>query len=249
MPSEKLLDKIAPVLLVATIGLAFAVGVLWQKVSNLEGGTAGTKVAAEQAANNQPPTNGKLSEDQAKKVAPVTDEDHLRGSKDAKVFLIEYSDLECPFCKTFHPTAKQIVDEYKGEVAWIYRHFPLDTLHPKARTEAIATECAFELKGNDGFWALADKIFEVTPSNNGLNLDDLPKLAGEVGLNQEEFKACLEAEKYKDKVEAQYQSGVTAGVTGTPSNFIMNEKGEVWSLPGAVDAATLKTTIDEALGS
>lgn len=247
--SEKLIDKIAPILLIVTVGLAFAVGVLWQKVSNLEGGTAGTKVAAGEVADNQPVTSGKLAEDQAKKVAAVSDEDHIRGSKDAKVFIIEYSDLECPFCKSFHPTAQQAVDDYGGEVAWVYRHFPLDTLHPKARTEAMAAECAAELGGNDGFWEFADKVFAVTPSNNGLNLDDLPKLASEVGLDQDKFKTCLDEEKYKDKVEAQYQSGVTAGVTGTPSNFIMNDKGEVWGLPGAVDAATLKSTIDEALGS
>jgi protein-disulfide isomerase len=140
------------------------------------------------------------------------------------------------------------VDEYKGEVAWVYRHYPLDSLHPQAREEALATECAAEQKGTDGFWALTDKIYEVTPSNNGLNLADLPKLAGQVGLDGTKLQTCIDSGKYKDIVEAQYQGGVTAGVTGTPGNFVINDKGEAWLIPGAVPFTTLKQTLDEALG-
>src|SRR3989344_533240 len=73
---------------------------------------------------------------------PIDDTDHIRGDKNAPVKIIEYSDLECPFCKRFHPTLQQAVDEYKGKVAWVYRHFPLDALHSKADKEAEAAECA-----------------------------------------------------------------------------------------------------------
>ena len=247
---QDIFERVAPILLIATISLAFAVGVLWQKVANLEGsGGAGAKVAGEAAVPNNVPTSGKLPEDQAKKLRVVIEDDHVRGSRDAKVFIIEYSDLECPFCKSFHPTAQQAVDEYDGQVAWVYRHFPLDTLHSKARTEAMAAECAAEQGGNDGFWSFVDKVYEVTPSNNGLNSDDLPKLAGQVGLNVSAFQTCLDSEKYKEYIESDYQSGVDAGVSGTPGNFVMNDKGEVWSIPGAVPFETLKTTIDEALKS
>ncbi len=80
------------------------------------------------------------------------DRDHIRGNPDAPVTLVEYSDFECPFCKRFHPTVKRIVDEYGGRVRWVYRHFPLDEIHPvKARREAAAAECAAELGGNDAF--------------------------------------------------------------------------------------------------
>ncbi|MEK7112010.1 MAG: DsbA family protein [Patescibacteria group bacterium] len=243
-----LLEKFVPILLVISVALAFLVGVLWQKVSFLEGGKG--------AKNTQAPSdlapggvNGKLSEDQAKKVEKPNDKDRIRGSLDAEVYLIEYSDLECPFCKQFHATAQQAVEEYKDKVTWVYRHFPLDTLHPKADKEAEAAECAFELGGQDGFWKYVDKIFEVTPSNNGLDLAKLPTYAGQVGLNQTSFKSCLDGGRYADLVEEQYQGGITAGVTGTPGNFIMNKKGEVWVIPGAVPFDTLKLTIDEALKS
>lgn len=244
---SRILEKFIPVLLLVTIALAFLVGVLWQKVSLLEGGKTSDKAAL--PSENQPSIEGKLSSEQAGKVQKPSENDHIRGSLDAQVFLIEYSDLECPFCKQFHSTAQQAVDEYEGKVAWVYRHFPLDTLHSKADKEAEAAECAFELGGNDGFWKFVDKIFEVTPSNNGLDLARLPTYASQVGLNQTAFKTCLDSGKYKDKVESQYQSGVGAGVSGTPGNFIMNKKGEVWLIPGAVPFETLKQTIEEALKS
>lgn len=239
-----------PVLLVASIILAFFVGTLWQKVKNLEGGSQTISTGQPgSAAAPQPPTSGKLSSDQVSKISQVTEADHVRGSREAKVFLIEYSDLECPFCQRFHLTAQQAVDEYDGQVAWVYRHFPLDQIHSKADKEAEAVECAAEQGGNDGFWAYIDKIFEVTPSNNGLDLDDLPSLASQVGLDGGILESCLDSGKYKDHVESDYQSGLTAGVTGTPGSFIVNSKGDAWIVPGAVPYETLKVTIDEALQS
>lgn len=175
-------------------------------------------------------------------------EDHVRGERNARILLFEYSDLECPFCKRFHPTAKQIVDEYKGQVAWVYRHFPLDQIHSKADKEAESVECANELGGQDAFWKLTDKIFEVTPANNGLNLDDLPKLAGEVGLNQSAFKTCLDSGKYTNHVEADYQGGIKAGITGTPGNILLDNKTKKTKLiPGALPFEQFKQTIDGML--
>lgn len=240
-------EKIGPILVFLSIGLAFAVGMLWQKVQGLSGGT-NTKTAQVNNAATAP-TEGKLSEEQVKKIPAVTDADHIRGSKNAKVVLIEYSDLECPFCKRFHPTVKQITDEYDGQVAWVYRHFPLDQLHPKADKEAEAVECAAELGGEDSFWALVDKIYEVTPSNNGLDHSLLPGLAAEVGLSESAFKSCFDSGKYTDKIEEQYQGGITAGVSGTPGNFVLNSKGEAWLIPGALPYESVKATIEEALKS
>lgn len=248
--SGNLFEKLTPILLVAFIGLAFVVGMLWQKVQNLEsGGTisiAGTQGAAGTTKTGQ--AGGTPSFGSADQVDKLRQDDHVRGGRNARILLIEYSDLECPFCKKFHPTAKQIVDEYKGQVAWVYRHFPLDQIHSKADKEAEAVECANELAGSDGFWQLVDKIFEVTPSNNGLNLDDLPKLAGEVGLNQNAFKTCLDSGKYADHVESDYQSGIKAGVTGTPGNILLDTKtGKTKLIPGALPFDNFKTEIDGIL--
>ena len=254
MASKKgkdLLEKLVPVLLIASIALAFTVGVLWQRVVNLEGGKAnGTAVqvpgadGAGDGAQPQRPTSGKLSEDQASKVPQVTDNDHVRGSRDAKVYLIEYSDYECPFCARFHSTAQQVVDEYGGDVAWVYRHFPLDQLHSKARPAAQAAECVAEIGGEDAFWKFTDEIFDDITK-----LSDLASVASSAGVSGGSYDSCVDSEKYKDKVEAQYQAGLTAGITGTPGNLVINDKGEAWLVPGALPLETLKTTIDEALGS
>lgn len=245
------LDRFTPILLVASIGLAFVVGILWQKVQILEG-SGTTRVTATQPGTGSGSAGGDSaaapSFGSADQVEKLRDDDHVRGERGARILLFEYSDLECPFCKRFHPTAQQIVDEYEGQVAWVYRHFPIDQIHSKADKEAEAIECANELGGNEAFWALADKIFEVTPSNNGLNLDDLPKLASEVGLNQNTFKSCLDSGKYADHVESDYQGGIKAGVTGTPGNILLDTKtGKTKLIPGALPFENFKTEIDSLL--
>jgi len=242
---ESVLERLLPVLLVATVVLAFVVGLLWQKVSSLEGGKTTEKSQPSDTA--QPPTDGKLSEEQAGKVEKVSEKDHIRGNREAKVFLIEYSDLECPFCARFHPTAQQALKEYGDDLAWVYRHFPLDTIHSRAQPAAQAAECAAELGGEETFWLFIDEIFgnqEQTLSDSGLK-----STAARLGLNPDLFSECVENGRYQDKVEEQYQSGLTAGVTGTPGNFVMNNKGEVWVILGAVSFESLKGTIDEALGN
>jgi len=241
-------ERIAPIILVVVVALAFAVGVLWQKVTQLQGGTASPKpnaAAAGAAAAPQAPTSGKLDASEAAKLPSISNEDHMRGSRSAEVYIIEYSDFECPYCASFHPTAMEAVDEYGGKVAWVYRHFPLDSIHPKARPAANASECIAELGGNDAFWAYADEVF----GNQSTALSDHSATAVKVGVNKAAFDTCFSQKRYEDVVEADYQEGLTAGVTGTPGNFIVNSKGEVWKLPGAVPYATLKATIDEALGS
>jgi len=241
--NKKLPINISSILVVLLVGASFAVGTLWQKVQNLENTTSTVVGAAEKTAPAQP-----QGAPQAGEVDPVTAEDHINGNSEAKIALIEYSDLECPFCQLFHPTAQQAVDEYPDDVMWVYRHFPLTQIHSKAPKEAEAVECANELGGNEGFWALTNKIFETTPANNGLNLDDLPKLASEVGIDKNDFKTCLDSGKYADHVEADYQSGIRAGVSGTPGNILLNIKtGETQLIPGAVPFPQLQQAIDAML--
>ena len=183
-------------------------------------------------------------------LTPITESDHLLGNPNADIIIVEYSDTECPFCKTFHPTMQRIIDEYgkDGKVAWVYRHFPLDSIHPKADKEAEATECAAELGGNDAFWAYLGKIFEITPSNNNLDLALLPSIATEIGLNKAKFEECLASGRWAQKVEDQYQSGIAAGVRGTPHSIIVTTKdGAKYPLSGAQPYQAVKQIIDAGL--
>lgn len=223
-------------LIMLSLVLAFAAGTLWQRVKVLE--NKGTNLGTENP-NNQPTI---VSD---RDIEPITDNDHIKGNPDARFALIEYSDLECPFCKSFHPIAQQLVDGDGENIMWVYRHFPLDQIHSKADKEAEAVECANELAGNEGFWALLDKIYEVTPSNNGLNLDDLPELAGEVGINETSFIACLDSGKYAQHVEDDYQSGIKADVRGTPGNILLDtETGNSILFPGVVPLEQIKQAVE-----
>jgi protein-disulfide isomerase len=189
----------------------------------------------------------------AGKFEPVSEKDHILGNPNASVVVIEYSDFECPFCKRFHPTMKRIIDEYgkTGQVAWVYRHFPLykgnPPLHSKAGKEAEASECAAEQGGNTAFWAYSDRLFEITPANNGLDLNELPKIAEFVGLNRAAFEACLESGKYADDIEKAYNAALSAGAQGTPYNILVAKNGKTTVLNGAYPYEDLKAAIESLL--
>lgn len=200
--------------------------------------------------SNQPFLNldGKSADKgQTVNIPPPSESDHLRGPATAAVVIIEYSDLECPFCKRFHETMNQVVAEYGNKVAWVYRHFPLEGLHQKAKAEAEAVECAAQIGGNEGFWKYLDKIFAVTPSNDGLDLSLLPVLAQEVGLDRTAFEACLKNNDFDAKISAQIAEAESNGGTGTPFPILIGPDGKQTALPGALPFSQLKTLIDAEL--
>ena len=182
-------------------------------------------------------------------IAPVTGSDHIRGRSSAPVVIVEYSDTECPFCKRFHETMRQIMTEYgaTGDVAWVYRHFPLDSIHPKADKEAEALECANEQGGNDAFWLYADRLFEITPSNNGLDESELPTIASYVGLDPATFATCLSSGKYASHVEDDTQNAIQTGGTGTPWSIIVARNGKKYPLNGAQPYESVRQLIELAL--
>ena len=154
---------------------------------------------------------------------PVLENEHILGNPNALIVLVEFSDTECPFCQRFHTTMKSVMDLYgkDGKLAWVYRHFPLDSLHSKTRKEAEATECVNELGGNTAFWKMLDTIYANTPTNNGLELSQLPIFAEQAGVDVTKFNTCLASGKYAVTVEAQFQDGVKAGAQGTPYNILV----------------------------
>jgi protein-disulfide isomerase len=242
------------------IGGAFIVGMFYTRMQSLEKAVAelsqgNARVAAAPVVGNaNPPTNNQVVAQApppapvAGDVDPVTEEDHVRGDRQARIMLIEYSDLECPFCKRFHSTAQQVVDTYDGQVAWVYRHFPLVQLHSKAPKEAEATECVAELGGEDKFWSYVDKLFEVTPANNGLDEAQLPALAVQVGISETQFNTCLDSGRYAQKVQDHLASGQRAGVTGTPGNILLDTKsGKTQLIAGALPFDQMKQAVDQML--
>lgn len=174
------------------------------------------------------------------KLADVSDKDHIRGNQDAPITIIEYSDTECPFCKSFHPTMKKLLTDYPTQIRWVFRHFPIEQLHSKAPAEANAVECANE---QGKFWEFLDKLYEVTPGNDRLDPAQLPVIAKAVGVSDmNKFNDCVSSSKYSSIVQADQQSGLDAGVQGTPASFINGEP-----VYGAVPYAQLKAGVDKLL--
>lgn len=239
MKIKKLSKLATPALFGGLLVLGVLVTVLWQRVAVLE--KTGTKTLGAAAEKPNLLTPVKV---ETLNLLPVTETDHMRGS--GKLTWIEYSDLECPFCKQIHTDLQKMLSEYDGRIVWVYRHYPLEQLHPKAPKEAEAAECAAELGGNDKFWDYVDKVFEVTPSNNLLDSKMLPQIAEDIGLNKVSFQACLASGRWATHVQEDYDGGTKAGVTGTPGNFLLDDKGNAWVISGALPYSSLKQVVETA---
>jgi protein-disulfide isomerase len=241
--TEKSGNQLFPaVVILLLVVMAFLLGTLYQKVQLLEkGGT--TQVAnAGTNNNNAQPSNPSQIAEAAGVVDPVSAKDHVRGDRNARIALIEYSDLECPYCQQFHGTAQQILDSYKGKVMWVYRHFPL-SFHPTAMPRAIGSECVAKLGGEDKFWAYVDKMF----STQGFT-GTPDEVATGLGIDKAKFDDCIKDAAIKAIIDADEASGTKAGVTGTPGNILLDTKtGDKQLIPGAVPFEQIKPVIDQML--
>ena len=183
-------------------------------------------------------------------VAKVTDKDHIKGNPDALVKIVEYSDFECPFCKQFHNTMNEIMDKYgaSGEVAWVFRQFPLDQLHPvKAQAVAVASECANEQGGNDTFWKFTDRYFELTLTNNRTDIDVvIPQIAKEIGLDIPAFNTCRQSGKYNEHIQGDIANAVATGGRGTPWSVVIAPNGKTFPINGAQPLGAVEQIIELA---
>ena len=170
--------------------------------------------------------------------------DHIRGNLNAKVTLIEYADFECPYCKQFHTTMKQAMEKYGDRVRWVFRQFPIESIHSQARAEALASECA----GEQGqFWKFADILFANTQGEDTLDLSKLQLYAAQAGVDVPTFNECYKTEKYAQKVDEDIADAQSAGAMGTPYTLLFNTKGEVKPLSGAIPFSELDLEIQDAL--
>jgi protein-disulfide isomerase len=172
-------------------------------------------------------------------VPPPSASDHIIGSPTAPVVLIEYSDFQCPYCSLVYPTIKKIVNESNGQVAWVMRNLPLDSLHPEARPAALAAECIAEQAGNKGWWQFADDIF-----GDQQNLGNARYLAeaGKIGVNMAQYLSCVSQKKFNDKLDTQSGEAYAAGAQGTPFTIVYGN-GKSVPLSGALPDAQFRAVI------
>ena len=180
------------------------------------------------------------------------DDDPFKGSSDAPVTIVEFSDFQCPFCsRFFEQTLPELKENYinTGKVKLVYKDFPLDNLHPNARPAHIASECADE---QGKFWEYHDILFENQAEWNRLSSTDLSsqlnEYASTLGLNSASFDSCLSSQDIADEVNADTLQASSYGATGTPTFFIGTEKDGFIKLVGAQPYATFQNAIDSQLG-
>jgi protein-disulfide isomerase len=148
------------------------------------------------------------------KIDVAADPSRLLGNPDAPVTIVEFSDFQCPYCRTVEPTIKEVLDRYKDKVRFSYRDFPLKRIHPQAEQAAEASRCA----GEQGkFWEYHDLLYA-----NQAKLDQagLTEHARTVGLDVDRFSTCLVSGKFKALIESDFQAGIRAGVSGTPAFYV-----------------------------
>jgi len=236
MPSFVGTALAAAVLMIAGGGV-FAGGYFTNAAVDDDGGGSGPPATATAPSGAQTPVV------QATPTPPVVvenvsvDDDPGWGPEDAPVTIIEFSDFQCPFCSRFFTQAyPQIKQAYEGKVRFVYRDFPLASIHENAQKAAEAGECADD---QGKFWDYHDMMFS---NPTALDVTSLKGYASQLGLDSGAFDQCLDSGKYTEEVQKDYQDGISYGVTGTPAFFVNG-----LLVVGAQPFANFKAIIDAAL--
>ncbi|MBN1426874.1 MAG: DsbA family protein [Anaerolineae bacterium] len=168
-----------------------------------------------------------------------TDGDPQIGPNNARVTIVSFSDFQCFYCKRFRDeTLDALINEYGNKIRFVYRDYPLSSMHPEAQKSAEAAECANE---QGKFWEMHDLLYA---NQESLNVKLYEELAEDIGLDMDKFTNCLDSDKYAEEVLADMQSGVSYGVSGTPTFFVNGQR-----LVGAQPLAEFKRIIDQELGN
>lgn len=226
-----------------------AAGSIWKENQLLKGGSGSRVAANDPSAPAALPPSGPEgpSEAQLAAVPPVSNDDYVRGNKNAKITIVEYSDYECPFCQRFHPTMLQVMEEYGNDVAWVYRHFPLD-FHPNAQRAAEAAECVGKASGGDAYWTYTDVIFEKNAALGGkLTPAAIDEAIAEATSNVDAVNNCLNSGEMADRVAEHMSTAQAAGVSGTPGSFVVTKDGAQELIPGALPFTQIQTILDQYL--
>ncbi len=181
-------------------------------------------------------------------VRPVGVNDHILGNPAAKVMIVEYSDFDCEFCKDFHETLHQVIasEGADGDVAWVFRQFPLSEIHPNALSHAKAAECIAQVGGNDAFWKFADTLFASQPANPA-HYGEFARSTGILGTDV--FASCYASASttLSAHISADRQNALDVGAIGTPYSLILVTGKPPVVMNGAYSYEAVKQLVDQAL--
>jgi protein-disulfide isomerase len=167
---------------------------------------------------------------------PVGD-DPAFGPKNAPITIVEFSDYQCPYCKSWHEQVyHRLISEYGDKIRFVYRDFPLTQIHPGAQPAAEAANCALD---QDKYWEYHDAIFS---GNYDLTRDGFLKIAADLSMDTGSFADCIDSNKYADEVQTDQQDGISLGVQSTPTFYING-----FQVVGAQPYENFKNVIDQIL--
>ncbi|MFA5134302.1 MAG: thioredoxin domain-containing protein [Patescibacteria group bacterium] len=221
-----------------TLASLTAFGLTFSMLNDEKSSTNNTNGTVAGAADELPTNTNTATVPEVTRVdIAVSADDHIRGSENAPVTLIEYSDFECPYCTRVQPTIEQLLEEYDGEIQHIFRHYPL-SFHPQAQKAGEASECAAD---QGKFWEMHDKLFALNELGT-LSVDNYKQAAKDLGLNTSQFDACLDNGDHATTITDGLAEGTGYGVKGTPATFV---NGILVS--GAQPIENFRAVIDSAL--
>ena len=171
------------------------------------------------------------TETQPKLKSPVDPQDHIQGPKNATVTLVEYGDYECLYCGRAHPILQDLKNRLGDRIRYVYRHFPIQTVHSHAQLAAEAAEAA---ASQGQFWEMHDALYD---NQTALDREDIFEYARQIGLDMEKFERDLDEGVHKERIREDFYSGVRSGVNGTPTFFINNIRYDgAWDLESLIEA-------------
>ncbi|NCN41322.1 thioredoxin domain-containing protein [bacterium] len=170
------------------------------------------------------------------------DSDHVRGNPEGAIAIVEFSDLECPFCARIHHTLARIVDENE-DVKWVFRHFPLSTIHSRALSAAVASECIAQLGGNDAFWKFTDEAFA---NQRQLGNAWYREMAQSFGIDSEAFTSCLNDKSIVADIQKDLSEATGTGGRGTPYVVVVTTNGKLIPFSGALPYENVVGLIERA---
>lgn len=182
-------------------------------------------------------------------ILPVQESDHILGSPDAPVMVIEYADLDCEYCKRTHEVMEQLIAEYgpSGKVAWTYRHFPLIDQHPDAGSHAQAAECVADIGSPALFWRFVTALFAQAPGAARFDPEGYGAVAESLNVSAAALSECLTANRFASRVARDFENALAIGATTAPHLVVLIEGAEPMTVSGYFPYDQMKQVIDTAL--
>ena len=190
--------------------------------------------------------NGSGTPEAVRAVSPT---DHIIGNPSAPIVIVEYADIDSEFSKKLQLTMEQLMTEYASgnKVAWVYRHFPVTTIHPNAAVNALAAECAASVSGPATFFQFINAMNAAAPGAISFDPKRYGAIVAQLSLPKEAFDACVASQTFEKRVHDDYRNALASGATGSPYIILLVQGQKPRQIQGAPPYKALKRILDDEI--